>query len=95
MCGADVDRTIRALADPTRREILRVLRAGPLTAGDIGSRFPMTGASVSHHLAVLKAAGLVQAERDGRNIVYSLDATVFQDFLNELMGFFGVGGGES
>lgn len=55
----------------------------------------MTGASVSHHLAVLKAAGLVQAERDGRNIVYSLDATVFQDFLNELMGFFGVGGGES
>ncbi len=90
-----MDRTIRALADPTRREILRVLRGGPLTAGEIGSRFPMTAASVSHHLAVLKEAGLVQAERDGRNIVYTLDATVFQDFLNELLGFFGVSGGEA
>ena len=85
-----MDRTIRALADPTRREILKLLRAGPLAAGDIASRFPMTGASVSHHLSVLKEAGLVQAERDGRSIVYTLDATVFQEFLQELMAFFDV-----
>ncbi len=83
---------MRALADPTRREILRALRAGPLTAGEIGSRFPLTGASVSHHLAVLKDAGLVQAERDGRKMVYTLDATVFQDFLRQMLDFFGVSG---
>lgn len=88
-----MDRTIRALADPTRREILKALREGPLAAGDIASRFPMTGASVSHHLSVLKEAGLVQAERDGRSIVYTLDATVLQEFLQELLGFFDVGGG--
>ncbi len=87
-----MDRSIRALADPTRREILRALQKGPLTAGDIGSRFPLTGASVSHHLAVLKDAGLVQAEREGRNIVYTLDATVFQDFLREMLDFFGISG---
>lgn len=89
-----MDRAIRALGDPTRREILRALRAGPLTAGEIGGRFPITGASISHHLNVLKEAGLVQSERDGRNIVYTLDATVFQDFVHEMMDFFGVGGGE-
>ena len=87
-----MDRTIRALADPTRREILRALREGPLAAGEIASRFPLTAASVSHHLSVLKEAGLVQAEREGRSIVYSLDATVFQEFLQELLGFFGVSG---
>ncbi|MEJ2185605.1 MAG: autorepressor SdpR family transcription factor [Gemmatimonadota bacterium] len=83
---------MRALADPTRREILRALRKGDLTAGEIADRFPITAASVSHHLGVLKEAGLVQGERDGRNIVYSLNATVFQEFLEELMRFFDVGG---
>ena len=69
-----------------------MLRAGDLTAGELSSLFPMTGASVSHHLTVLKEAGLVQAERNGRNIVYSLDSTVFQQALEELMGFFEIGG---
>ncbi len=89
---ADVERAMRALADPTRREILRALRAGPLPAGEIAARFPMTAASVSHHLSVLKEAGLVQAERDGRSIVSSLDATVFHEVVQQLMDFFGVGG---
>ncbi len=89
-----MDLAIRALADATRREILRALRRGPLTAGEIGARFPITGASISHHLNVLKEAGLVQAEREGRNIVYTLDATVFQEFMQEMLDFFGVGGGE-
>jgi DNA-binding transcriptional ArsR family regulator len=87
-----VDQTIRALADPTRREILRALRAGELTAGEIAARFPMTHASVTHHLNVLREAGLVEAEREGRNVVYSLNSTVFQEFLEEMMDFFGIGG---
>lgn len=76
---------MRALADPTRREILKALRDGDLPAGEIAARFPMTAASVSHHLAVLKDAGLVTAERNGRNLVYSLETTVFQEFLQEMM----------
>lgn len=83
-----MDGTFRALGDPTRREILRALRAGDMTAGNLGALFPLTAASVSHHLSVLKEAGLVTAERDGRNIVYSLNSTVFQEFLQEMMGFF-------
>lgn len=87
-----MDETIRALADPTRREILRLLRGGDLAAGDIAARFDMTAPTVSHHLSVLKEAGLVQTERNGRSVVYSLDTTVVQDFLGELMRFFGKGG---
>ena len=87
-----LDRTIKALGDPTRREILHALRAGDLTAGEIGSRFPLTGASISHHLNVLREAGLVQSERQGRNIVYSLEATVFQEFVKEMMRLMAVGG---
>ncbi len=87
-----MDRTIRALADPTRREILRALRERDMAAGELAARFPITGPSVSHHLSVLKDAGLVTAEREGRSIVYSLNATVFQEFVEEMLGFFGVGG---
>jgi DNA-binding transcriptional ArsR family regulator len=87
-----VDDTIRALADPTRREILRMLRGGDLAAGEIAARFDMTAPTVSHHLSVLKEAGLVQAERNGRSVVYSIDTTVVQDVLGEMMRFFGKGG---
>ena len=84
-----MEKAIRALSDPTRREILRALRVGDLTAGEIASRFPITDASISHHLNVLKGAELVTSERDGRNIVYSLNSTVFQEFLEEMMRIFG------
>ena len=87
-----LDDTMRALADPTRREILRALRRGDMTAGEIGALFPITAASTSHHLSVLKEAGLVQAQRDGRSVIYSLDATVFQELMEEMLAFFGVGG---
>ncbi|HSU14824.1 autorepressor SdpR family transcription factor [Longimicrobium sp.] len=86
-----LDTTMRALADPTRREILKALRKGDLAAGEIAARFPMTAASVSHHLAVLKDAGLVKAERNGRSLIYSLESTVFQEFLQEMMELFGTG----
>ena len=89
-----LDETLRALGDPTRREILRVLRNGDLTAGEISGRFPMTAASVSHHLSVLKEAGLVRSERSGRNLVYSLETTVFQEFLQQMLEMFGNKGDE-
>ena len=83
---------MRALADPTRREILRSLREGDLSAGDIAGRFDMTAPSISHHLNVLKEAGLVQAIRNGRHIIYSLNSTVFQEFMQELLELMNKGG---
>lgn len=62
----------RALADPTRRQILQDLRAGEMTAGDIASRFPISGPSVSRHLSILKSAGLVSERRDANRIFYAL-----------------------
>ncbi|MGH8214643.1 MAG: autorepressor SdpR family transcription factor [Rhodanobacteraceae bacterium] len=69
----------RALADPTRRAILKRLQRGALNAGEIGTMFDITGASLSHHFGVLKAADLVRTERRGRNIVYSLNTSVMED----------------
>lgn len=81
----------KALADPTRRSILKVLQKGSLTAGDIASEFPMTRASLSHHFNVLKAAELVRTERRGQHIVYSLNTTVFQEMTQMLMDLFAPG----
>lgn len=69
-----------------------MLRERDLAAGEIASRFEMTAPTVSHHLSVLKDAGLVQAVRNGRSVVYSIDTTVVQEFLGEMMRFFGRGG---
>lgn len=68
----------KALADPTRRHILELLRTKDLTAGEIAEHFDMTKPSLSHHLNTLKTAGLVEAERDGQNIIYSLNTSVLQ-----------------
>jgi DNA-binding transcriptional ArsR family regulator len=62
----------RALADPTRRQILQDLRAGELSAGEVAARFPISGPSISRHLSVLKSAGLVEVRRDANRIYYSL-----------------------
>ncbi|MEO8029543.1 MAG: autorepressor SdpR family transcription factor [Gemmatimonadota bacterium] len=80
-----MDNAFRALADPTRRQILALLRNDELPAGEIASQFPMAWASVSHHLGVLKDAGLILARRDGQHIRYSLNTTVFQDTLQHLL----------
>lgn len=72
----------RALADPTRRRILELLRSADLTAGELADRFDMTKPSISHHLNTLKAAGLVDAEREGQSIVYSLNTSVLQDLMS-------------
>lgn len=75
----------KALADPTRREILDVLRSGPQTSGQIAERFPTTWATVSRHLSVLREADLVFAERQGQNVIYELNTTVFQDVTKNLI----------
>jgi DNA-binding transcriptional ArsR family regulator len=75
----------RALADPTRREILRLLRDGPRTSGEIAERFPTSWPTVSRHLAVLRDAGLILSERNGQQVVYELNTTVFQDVLEQVL----------
>lgn len=79
-----VDKQFRALSDPTRRAILRLLRDGPLTSGAIANSFPSAWATVSRHLAVLREANLVVAERDGQAIRYELNTSVFQDVVRHL-----------
>lgn len=73
--------TLRALADPTRREILTLLRASPLTAGQISERFPVSAAAISRHLSVLKEADLVRDQREGKYIYYELNASVLEEIL--------------
>jgi ArsR family transcriptional regulator len=77
----------KALADPTRREILDLLRESDLTAGSIADNFAMSKPSISHHLSVLKQADLVTSLRQGQEIMYSLDTTVFQDVVAYALGF--------
>jgi ArsR family transcriptional regulator, repressor of sdpIR and other operons len=90
------DSLFRALADPTRRRILELLAQGDRTAGDIAQEFPIAFASVSHHLGVLKAAGLVAAEREGQFIRYRLNTTVFQEVMRYFMArFSGEGGNDA
>lgn len=77
----------KALADPTRRKILELLSQGEMTAGDIAAHFAMAKPSVSHHLNILKSAGLVTDERRGQNIVYCLNLTVFQEVVKWFYDF--------
>jgi DNA-binding transcriptional ArsR family regulator len=83
-----MDTVFKALADPTRREILRLLNVGELTAGQIAEHFAITGPSLSHHFSVLKQADLIAARRDGQQIYYSLNTTVFQDLMTALFELF-------
>ena len=81
--------TMRALADPTRREILNLLKGGKRTAGEIGEQFDMTAAAISRHLSVLKEADLIRDQRDGKYIIYELNASVLEEimlWLTELRG---------
>jgi DNA-binding transcriptional ArsR family regulator len=72
MAADDDGSVFRALADPTRRQILQDLRGGELSAGDIAARFPIKGPSVSRHLSILKGAGLISERREANRILYSL-----------------------
>jgi DNA-binding transcriptional ArsR family regulator len=83
-----VGNVFRALADPTRRQILQELKAGELTAGKIGSRFSISGPSISRHLSILKNAGLVSERREANRIYYKLNpeqiANTVGDFLSAI-----------
>jgi DNA-binding transcriptional ArsR family regulator len=79
----------KALADPTRREILALLRKGERTAGDLAERFDMTKPSMSHHFAVLKEADLITSRREGQQIWYALNTTVVEDLMAWAMGLIG------
>ncbi|WP_221040311.1 autorepressor SdpR family transcription factor [Gelria sp. Kuro-4] len=81
----------KALADGTRRRILELLREKDLTAGEIAAHFAISKPSISHHLGILKQANLVSDERQGQNIVYSLNTTVFQEALAWLLELAGTG----
>jgi ArsR family transcriptional regulator, arsenate/arsenite/antimonite-responsive transcriptional repressor len=84
------DSVFQALADPSRRKILKLLRRGPLSAGELAERFDITKGSMSHHFNVLKAADLVRSERHGQSIVYSLNTTVFEEVESMLLELFRV-----
>jgi DNA-binding transcriptional ArsR family regulator len=75
----------KALADPTRREILRLLRSGPKSSGELAEHFDSAWPTVSRHLGVLRESGLILSTRDGQSIVYELNTTVFDDLINHMM----------
>lgn len=79
----------KAIADPTRRHILKYLRGGERTAGELAEYARISPSALSHHLTVLKLADLVRVERRGQFQVYSLNTTVFQDLLTELLEWLG------
>ena len=84
-----LQQTLKALADPIRREILNMLKKGRLSAGDITDKFSVTGASISRHLSVLKDADLIRDKREGKFIFYELNTSVLEEallWLSDLKG---------
>ena len=84
-----LQQTLKALADPTRREILNLLKKGKLSAGEITDHFDITAAAISRHLSVLKDADLIDDTRDGKYIFYELNASVLEEimlWITELKG---------
>lgn len=81
----------KALADPSRRKILSMLKSGEMNAGEIAEKFDMSKPSISNHLNILKQADLVDAEKKGQNVVYSLKTSVLEDILSVLSSLTGRG----
>lgn len=80
----------KALSDPTRREVLALLRSGPISAGEIAGRFDVTRATMSAHFAVLREAGLVTSEKQGKSVIYQLQMSVLEDALLSFAQAFGL-----
>jgi len=87
-----VNAVFRALGDPTRREILKLLRRRDLSAGEIADRFPLAKSTLSGHFNVLRHAGLIVSERKGTTIVYSLNLSAFEDAVSAVMELLHAGG---
>ncbi|MDB4995863.1 MAG: Transcriptional regulator, ArsR family [Myxococcaceae bacterium] len=85
MARRDDHHPYEALADPVRRGILDLLRTGSRTAGDIADQFHVSKPTLSHHLGVLRSAGLVRSERRGTNVVYTLQTNVFEELAADLL----------
>ncbi len=86
-----VNDVFRALADPTRREILRILRGRDMTAGELADRFPLAKSTLSGHFATLRHAGLIVAEKRATTIVYSLNVSAVEEAMAGIMETLGVG----
>ena len=84
-----IQNTMKALSDPIRREILELLKSGRLSAGEIGEKFPVSGAAVSKHLSVLKEADLIRDTREGKFIFYELNTSVLEEVMLWLVGLKG------
>ncbi len=84
-----IQRTLRALSDPTRREILNILKDGRLPAGEIAGRFDIAAAAVSRHLSVLKEAGLIRDKREGQFVFYEINLSVIEEVFVWLRGLEG------
>ena len=80
-------KTLRALSDGIRRDILDMLRSGAMSAGDIADRFSVSGAAISRHLAILKDADLIRDKREGKYIYYELNTSVFEEVIMWMKGF--------
>ena len=86
-----MQQTMKALSDPVRREILALLKGGRLAAGEIGEKFPISGAAISKHLSVLKEADLIRDSREGKFIFYELNTSVLEEVMLWLSGLKGEG----
>ena len=84
-----MSQVLKALSDPTRRRILQLLREREMSAGELAGRFTLTKPTLSGHFAVLKAAGLVDVQREGTSLIYRLNTSVLEDALTALMDGFG------
>lgn len=84
-----INEVFKALSDPTRREILRMLSHGERTAGELAEPFDVTKPSMSHHFSVLKEADLIRSRREGQQIVYALNTTVVEDVVTRIWDLFG------
>jgi ArsR family transcriptional regulator len=83
-----IDEVFKAMADPTRRRVLRMLSKSEMTAGEMAKQFKISGPSMSHHFNVLKHADLIRGRRDGQQIVYALNTTVVQDAMTLFLDVF-------
>ena len=86
-----MNEVFQALSDPTRREILRLLKNSDMTAGEIADRFALAKSTLSGHFNVLKHAGLIVSEKNGTTVVYSLNASAVEQAMTAVMDLFGVG----
>ncbi len=84
-----IQHTFKALSDPIRREILNLLKSGRMAAGDIAEHFPVTDASISRHLSVLKEADLIRDTREGKFIYYEINTSVLEDVMLWMAGLKG------